>query len=67
MVVLTYGIDRPHALQTHSYAHIKISALGFQDIAAGLADLLAQERMLLTGIHDAANGAATFGKIWRES
>ncbi|MGH3516284.1 MAG: hypothetical protein ACRDQ7_02465 [Haloechinothrix sp.] len=63
MIILTYGIDGPHALQTYFHARIKTAQLGFTDPRPDLAHHLEDAQLLLSGIQDQANWR-TFASVW---
>lgn len=55
MVITTYGVDGPGALQTYFHARIKTAQLGFADAPAQLLHLLASRGLLLHGVTEQAN------------
>lgn len=63
MVILTYGSDGPHALQTYFHARIKTPQLGFTNPSKELTQILHDAQLLLSGVQDQANWQR-FGKIW---
>jgi hypothetical protein len=64
MVILTYGVDGPHALQTYFHARIKTPNLGFTDPPDDLVQLLIRERLLLDGVTQPVNWDH-FSAVWK--
>ncbi|MGH8901756.1 MAG: hypothetical protein ACRDYA_08735 [Egibacteraceae bacterium] len=63
MIVLTYGADGPHSLQTYFHARIRTRQLGFPDPSPPLIDLLESKNLLLAGMLDSANRDYFF-RLW---
>lgn len=63
MIVLTYGADGPHALQTYFHARIRTRQLGFPDPSPPLIDLLESENLMLAGVLNPANWDH-FSRLW---
>ncbi|MGH3871781.1 MAG: hypothetical protein ACRDSR_09775 [Pseudonocardiaceae bacterium] len=63
LVILTFGADGPHALQTYFHARIKTRRLGFPDPPTDLVTLLNDHGLLLPGILDAENWRF-FSAVW---
>jgi hypothetical protein len=65
MMIVTYGADGSHSIETYFLARIKTASLGFEDPTPSLLDVLADHDLLLSGVIDQANWRH-FRTIWAQ-